>query len=226
VRLLHASHRPRDLYLAKALIQAGHVVETLTSPGDAAVASAGDDYDAVLLEVADLADAPLAALSRCADRAIVVLIADRAEPAARAAALRAGADACLIRPVHVVELEARLAALARFAPAAAPITANGTPLTLNPAARTASLDGQALSLPARDYALLAYMVDHAGEVLSAERILKHVWGESDDPRPERVRMAVARLRQKLEAAFGRPLLETVRGHGYRFGGNMKEVSSG
>jgi DNA-binding response OmpR family regulator len=118
-------------------------------------------------------------------------------------------------------LEARLAALARFAP----VAANGTPLSLNAAARTASLDGQVLSLPARDYALLAYMVDHAGEVLSAERILKHVWGESDDPRPERVRMAVARLRQKLEAAFGRPLLETVRGHGYRFGGNMKEVSS-
>jgi len=226
VRLLHASHRPRDLYLAKALIQAGHVVETLASPGDAAVASAGDDYDAVLLEVADLADAPLAAqlaaLARCADRAIVVLIADRAEPAARAAALRAGADACLIRPVHVVELEARLTALARLGPN----SANGTPLSLNPAARTASLGSQALYLPAREYALLAYMAEHAGQVLTAEQILKHVWGESDDPRPERVRMAIARLRQKLEASFGRPLLETVRGHGYRLSANMKEVSSG
>lgn len=222
MRLLHASHRPRDLYLAKALVQAGHVVETLASPSDAAAASADDDYDAVLLEVADLADAPLAALSRCADRAIVVLIADRAEPAARAAALRAGADACLIRPVHVVELEARLTALARLAP----VTAVGTLLSLNPAARTASLDGRILSLPAREYALLAYMAEHAGEVLTAEQILKHVWGESDEPRPERVRMVVARLRQKLEAAFRRPLLETVRGHGYRFSANMKEVSSG
>ena len=225
MRLLHASHRPRDLYLARALIQAGHVVETLETPGDAAAAVAGDDYDAVLLEVADLTDAPLAALSRCADRAIVVLIADRAAPADRAAALRAGADACLIRPVHVVELEARLAALARLPPAAAR-AAGRSALSLHPASRTASLDGRALSLPSREYALLAYMADHAAEVLTAEQILKHVWGEGDDPRPERVRMAVARLRQKLEAAFGRPFLITVRGHGYRFDGNMKEVSSG
>ncbi len=43
MRLLHASHRQRDLYLAKALIQAGHVVETLASPGDAAVATVASD---------------------------------------------------------------------------------------------------------------------------------------------------------------------------------------
>lgn len=222
MRLLHASHRPRDHYLARALIQAGHVVETLDALDDAAPASADGDYDAVLLEVADLADAPLAALTRCADRTLVVLIADRAEPKARAAALRAGADACLIRPVHVVELEARLAALARLAP----VPAAATPLDLNPTARTASLNGRVLHLPAREYALLAYMADHAGQVLTAEQVLKHVWGEGDDPRPERVRTAVGRLRQKLEAAFGRPLLETVRGHGYRLDANMKEVSSG
>jgi DNA-binding response OmpR family regulator len=223
VRLLHASHRPRDLYLARALTQAGHVVDSLESVDDAATVSA-DDYDVVLLEVADLADAPLPGLSRCADRAIVVLIADRASPAARAAALRSGADACLIRPVHVVELEARLTALARLSPALP--SASPTTLSLHAASRTASLDGSALPLPGREYALLAYMAEHPGEVLTAEQILGHVWGESDDPRPERVRTAVARLRHKLEISFGRPFLITVRGHGYRLDANMKEVSSG
>lgn len=220
MRLLHASHRPRDLYLAKALIQAGHVVETLENLTDAAEAGAGEDYDAVLLEVAALADAPLALLSRWG--APIVLVADRAEPRERVAALRAGADACLVRPVHAVELEARLNALVRHAPA----VGSETPLTLDPVARVAGLDGRILRLPAREYALLVYLADHAGQVLTAEQILKHVWGESDDPRPERVRMALARLRQKLEATFGRPLLTTVRGHGYRFDANMKEVSSG
>lgn len=223
MRLLHASHRPRDLYLARALTQAGHVVDTLESLGDAADASAGEDYDAVLLEVADLADAPLAALSRCADHAILVLIADHATPAARTAALRGGADACLIRPVHVVELEARLAALARLVPASA---AADTGLRFDAASRKVSLEGRALILPSREYALLAYMADHAGQVLPAEQILKHVWGEGDDPRPERVRTAVARLRLKLETAFGRPLLVTLRGHGYRLDANMTGFSSG
>jgi DNA-binding response OmpR family regulator len=225
MRLLHASHRPRDLYLARALIQAGHVVDTLENLGDAATASAGEDYDVVLLEVADVADAPLAALARCAERAILVLIADRASSAARAAALRGGADACLIRPVHVVELEARLAALARLAPTAGG-TAARTALRFEAASRTVSLEGCVLTLPSREYALLAYVADHAGEVLSAEQILKHVWGEGDDPRPERVRTAVARLRLKLEAAFGSPLLVTLRGHGYRLDANMTGFSSG
>jgi DNA-binding response OmpR family regulator len=223
MRLLHASHRPRDLYLARALTQAGHVVDSLERLDDATTASA-DDYDAVLLEVADLADAPLASLSRCADRAILVLIADRASPAARAAALRSGADACLIRPVHVIELEARLTALARLSPISS-VTSPMT-LSLHAASRSVSLDGHSLPLPGREYALLAYMAEHPGEVLTAEQVLGHVWGESDDPRPERVRTAVARLRQKLEATFGRPFLITVRGHGYRFDANMKEVSSG
>ncbi len=213
MRLLHASHRPRDLYLARALIQAGHVVESLDSLDDAASASVGEDYDAVLLEVAALADAPLAALSRRGERALLVLIADQASPAARTAALRAGADACLTRPVHVVELEARLSALARLAPT--PSSAVATGLRFDAAGRKVVLGELSLVLPSREYALLAYMADHAGQVLSAEQILKHVWGEGDDPRPERVRTAVARLRLKLEIAFGRPLLATLRGHGYR-----------
>ncbi len=224
MRLLHASHRPHDLYLVRALGQAGHVVETLNTLDDAASASAGEDYDAVLLEVADLADAPLHALTRCADHRLLILIADHASPAARAAALRAGADACLIRPVHVVELEARLAALVRLTPATPRERRTG--LDLHPASRTVSLESHALPLPAREYALLAYMADHPGQVLTAEQILKHVWGDSDDPHPERVRKATARLRRKLETAFGRPFLTTIRGHGYRFDANMKEVSSG
>ncbi|PXA78127.1 hypothetical protein DMC25_22660 [Caulobacter sp. D4A] len=127
--------------------------------------------------------------------------------------MRAGADACLTRPVHVVELEARLTALARLAPT--PSSAVATGLRFDAAGRKVVLGELSLVLPSREYALLAYMADHAGQVLSAEQILKHVWGEGDDPRPERVRTAVARLRLKLEAAFGRPLLATLRGHGYR-----------
>lgn len=224
MRLLHASHRPRDHYLVKALVEAGHVVEMAGGLDDVAAASAGEDYDAILLEVADLADAPLVSLSRCADRAAVVLVAEQGSASARARALRSGADACLVRPVHVMELEARLVALVRLAP-----TRGGggeLVLRLDAASRTASLEGRSLALPSREYALLTYMAEHAGEVVSAEQILKHVWGEGDDPRPERVRTAMARLRTKLDRAFEKPLLVTLRGHGYRLDANMTGFSSG
>ncbi|MFT4254360.1 MAG: winged helix-turn-helix domain-containing protein, partial [Caulobacter sp.] len=104
-------------------------------------------------------------------------------------------------------------ALARLSPLPAP--AGASSLRFDAAGRKVALEGRSLALPSREYALLAYMADHAGQVLTAEQILKHVWGEGGDPRPERVRTAVARLRLKLEAAFDRPLLTTLRGHGYR-----------
>jgi two-component system OmpR family response regulator len=213
MRLLHAAHRPRDAYLAKALAQAGHVVDTAADLTEALLICADGDYDALLLEVADLADAPVRRLAQAAGRGVLVLIADRAAAAERTAALRDGADACFVRPVHVMELEARLSALARLAPGAP--TPEGA-LSLDPASRTARLGDRGLVLPARDYGLLDYMVSHAGEVLSAGQIQEHVWGEPDDPRPDLVRTAMARLRGKLSGAFGQPFLVTLRGHGYRF----------
>jgi two-component system OmpR family response regulator len=213
MRLLHAAHRPRDAYLAKALAQAGHVVETAADLAEALLICADGDYDALLLEVADLTDIPVRRLAQAAGRGVLVLVVDRAAAADRTAALRDGADACFVRPVHFMELEARLCALARLGPAGA--AAEGA-LSLDPAGRAARLGERSLALPAREYGLLDYMAGHAGEVLSAEQILEHVWGERDDPRPELVRTAVARLRGKLRGAFGQPFLVTLRGHGYRF----------
>lgn len=211
MHLLHVARRTGDTYLAKALTQAGHVVDRATDIGEALLATPPAPYDAVLVEAVDLADLPVARLARSAQGGVLVLVVDHAEPEARTRALRTGADACFIRPVHFRELEARISALARLTPRR---TSEG-PFILDTAARTARLAGQALVLPAQEFRLLEYMTRHAGEVVSARQILDQVWGEHGDPKPELVRTTIARLRGKLADAFGQPFLMTVRGHGYR-----------
>jgi DNA-binding response OmpR family regulator len=222
MRLLHVARRPGEAYLAQALLQAGHVVEAACDVSEALLTAPTGAYDALLIEVADLDEVPIERLVRASDGGLVVLIADQTEPAARTRALRAGADACFARPVHFMELEARLSALVRLGPG---LPAD-SPFALDPATRMARFDDRGLVLPALEFRLLDYMARHAGEVISAAQILEQVWGETSDPKPELVRTVVARLRARLVETFGQPFLVTLRGHGYRLEANMTGFSSG
>ncbi len=219
MRVLHLSPRRRDDYLARALVEAGHVVETASDEAEALLLCAEAAFDAVVLEAQDLAHAPLGRLASAAAPAALALVLDEARSAERARALREGADACFVRPVHFREFEARLAALVRLTPhpSAAETSASGARprLALDPALRAARLAGRSLVLTSGEYRLLDYMAARAGEIIEAERLLRDVWGEQDDPHPDQVRSAVARLRRKLSQSLGAPLLSTVRGHGYR-----------
>ncbi|RAK60550.1 hypothetical protein DJ021_12420 [Phenylobacterium hankyongense] len=223
MRVLHAGLPRGDGYLAHALVEAGHVVETAPDLPDLLLSCAGGEYDVVLVEVAQ-PDQALARRIAAAGGGALALVVDTATAAERTRLLRAGADACFLRPVQFIELEARLSALVGLGRrhAAAPPQA----LALDPAARTARMGGRSLMLPMRDYALLDYLLGRAGEVVGAEQILEHVWGEVGDSGADRVRTAVARLRARLAAAFGAPMIATVRGHGYRLETNMKLYSSG
>jgi two-component system OmpR family response regulator len=221
VRLLHAALPPTDSYLARALAEAGHVVDAAEDLPDLLLVAAGGGYDAVVVELA-AATSDVAAIAAAAGRAVVVAVVDRATPAERAAMLRDGVDAVFARPVHFMELEARLTALARLAPR---IEAGPDAFGLDPASRAARAGGRSVALSMREYALLDYLLGRPGEVVGVEQLLEHVWGDAADAGPERLRTALARLRGKLNAAFGQPMIATVRGHGYRLDAKMKLSSS-
>jgi DNA-binding response OmpR family regulator len=221
VRILHAAWPQRDGYLARALGEAGHVVERADDL--ASLLLAGDeDYDAVLVETEVAGSLPLERISRATGRAVLVLIVERASAIERTRALRQGADACFARPVQFMELEARLSALARLAHGH---SASPNDLALDSASRTARVGDQSVMLPAREFALLDYLAGRPGELASAEQILEQLWGSDSDGGAERVRTTVARLRARLAQAFGAPLIVSVRGHGYRLEAKMKLSSS-
>ena len=146
----------------------------------------------------------------------VIMLTARGEVADRVRGLDLGATDYLGKPFAFAELLARIRARTRR-PAQ-----NGRPasslavgsVTLDLLTREADFDGRHVELSAREFALLAYLMRHPGQVLSRQQILNGVWGYSFDPRSNLVDVYIGYLRRKL-TADGRSPIETVRGMGYR-----------
>lgn len=128
----------------------------------------------------------------------------------RVAGLDAGADDYLIKPFEIEELLARMRALLRRS--TAPIRSVG-PLRVDLRRRRVWADGRVVELTAREFDLLAHLVDAEGEVLSRARLLAAVWATDHDPGTNIVEVHISRLRTKLGTAG--MVVETVRGCGYR-----------
>lgn len=131
------------------------------------------------------------------------------------AALDAGADDVVVRPVTLTEIVARIRALARReAVPRAPALRVGD-LELDPAAHTVHRAGRPVELSPLLFSLLEVFVRHPGQVLTREMLLEAVWDPATDARSNIVEQAVAALRRRVDHPFGRNSLQTVRGKGYR-----------
>jgi DNA-binding response OmpR family regulator len=140
----------------------------------------------------------------------VLMLTARGEVEDRVSGLDSGADDYVVKPFEVEELLARIRALLRRA--AAPLIVVG-PLRLEWRRRAASIDGTPLDLTAREYALLEHLAREPDRFVSRAELLEAVWQTRFDPGTNVVEVYVNRVRNKL----GRhaPMLETVKGPGYR-----------
>ena len=126
--------------------------------------------------------------------------------------LNAGADDFVVKPVRFEELQARLNALFRRHGGRADNAMCVGGITLDPVARTAMLDGAALSLSKQEFRLLALFMDHAGQIMPQADLIEHLYALDDSRDHNAVEVLVGRLRRKI----GRERIATVRGLGYRF----------
>ncbi|MBT9257153.1 response regulator transcription factor [Phycicoccus sp. MAQZ13P-2] len=126
-----------------------------------------------------------------------------------------GADDYLTKPFHFIVLVARLRALARRGAPERPVTLVVGDIVLDPVLRHVTCRGETVSLTAKQYALLSYLMRHPDQVLSKAEILDNVWDPAFDGSENIVEVYVGYLRKKLDTAFGRTSIETVRGMGYR-----------
>jgi DNA-binding response OmpR family regulator len=133
--------------------------------------------------------------------------------------LHGGADDYLTKPFGNDELTARALALLRRRPSAAagdaeaPEVFDDGVIEVNFAAREVSVSGEPVSLTPTEYRLLAALVRHQGQVLSAQTLLDLAWSDPLGIGPDRVKYTVMRLRRKLGASSP---IEAVRGFGYRY----------
>ncbi len=134
----------------------------------------------------------------------------------RVEGLEAGADDYLAKPFAATELLARINALARRPPileVAATIAVGD--LVLDRIRRSVTRAGQRVELQAQELKLLEYMMLHAGEVVTRTMLLENVWSFHFDPKTNIIESHMSRLRAKVDRGFGRELIHTVRGAGYR-----------
>lgn len=203
--------------LAKGLREQSYAVDIAVDGSEALEKAAVNSYDLLLLDVMLPGIDGFEVCRRLrheGSRAPILLLTARGGVDDRIAGLDCGADDYLAKPFDFGELLARIRALLRRGK-----ELRDTVLTLGDLSmdtRThAVLRGYApIPLTAKEYALLEYLMTRKGEVVSRADISEHVWEESYDPFSNLIEVYVQRLRRKLEAPGGAPLLHTRRGEGY------------
>ena len=198
--------------IAQGLRQAGMAVDEVHD-GAAALEAAGQTgYDVIVLD-RDLpavhGDRVCRTLAGGGPRILMLTASTGVED--RVDGLELGADDYLGKPFALVELVARVRALARRAPSAPPVLRRGD-LAVDRARHRASRGDRPLSLTRKEFGILEMLMAADGALVSAEEMLEHVWDAHADPFSNVVSVTLARLRRKLGDP---PLIDTVVGKGYR-----------
>lgn len=202
------------------LRQAGFAVDLAATGAHALELEAINGYDAVVLDLG-LPDMDGAAVCRQlrtrGTTARVVMATARDGVDDRIAGLDLGADDYLVKPYALGELAARLRAVLRRPDPLLPVTLSVADLTLDTATRTGSRGQRNIPLTAKEFLVLEYLMRHAGEVVTRERISAHAWDDNYDPASNVIDVYIGRVRRKVDQPGEPPLMHTMRGAGYRLG---------
>jgi DNA-binding response OmpR family regulator len=213
--LIAEDERGMASFLEKGLASRGYAT-TLVTEGARAVAIATDeDFDLLVLDLG-LPDVDglsvLREIRRRGERLPVLILTARDVLDDKVEGLDAGANDYVTKPFKLDELLARVRVQLREGHGSEPTIIEAGGVTLDVRTRKAMRGGEAIDLTAREFTMLETFMTHAGQVLSREQLLAHVWGYDYDPGSNVVEVYIRYLRRKL----GEELIETVRGMGYRF----------
>jgi DNA-binding response OmpR family regulator len=203
--------------IRRGLEHEGYAADVAATGEEAILQATEHDYDAVVLDVMIPAPDGFAVCRQLRARnrwAPVLMLTARDSVEDRIRGLDAGADDYLVKPFAFGELLARLRALLRRAPAQRPATLRAGDVALDPSAHMVTRAGRPVELSAREFALLEFLLRHAGQVLTRTAMLEHVWDYRYDGDSNVVDVYIGYLRRKLEQPSGAPLIGTVRGVGY------------
>ena len=179
--------------------------------------AASESFDVVILDMRLPGKSGLDVLqslrARGFETPVLVLTAQDAVDA-KVRTFRAGADDYVTKPFAFEELLARVEALSRRPKAVASPVLKVADLEVNRDTREVHRDGALIELTPKEFAVLEYLMRHAGRVMSRTLITEYAWGYHFDPGTNIVDVVINHLRKKVDAGRGRKLITTVRGVGY------------
>jgi two-component system OmpR family response regulator len=179
--------------------------------------AASESFDVVILDMRLPGKSGLDVLqslrARGFETPVLVLTAQDAVDA-KVRTFRAGADDYVTKPFAFEELLARVEALSRRPKAVASPVLKVADLEVNRDTREVRRDGSLIELTPKEFAVLEYLMRHAGRVMSRTLITEYAWGYHFDPGTNIVDVVINHLRKKVDAGRGRKLITTVRGVGY------------
>lgn len=209
-------------FVRKGLNEEGHTVDHADNGRDGLYLAATSRYDAMVLDrllpggIDGLAI--VHSLRQTGNRTPILILSALAEVDDRIRGLRAGGDDYLTKPFAFSELLARVEALVRRSKGVEIQTVLIVDdLRLDLLSYKVMRAGRPIQLQRREFKLLEYLMLHAEQVVTRTMMLENVWEHHFDPQTNVIDVHLSRLRLKIDAGFGRPLLHTVRGIGYRLG---------
>lgn len=204
-------------YVVRGLTEQGFQTELVTDGTEALQAASQGSYDLLVLDLRLPGMTGFEVLRTLRDRGIttpiLVLTAQDALDF-KVQALRAGADDYVTKPFAFEELLARVEALGRRPKQIASKHLRVADLELDIGTREVTRGGRRLELTPKEYAVLEYLMRHAGRVMSRTLITEYAWDYHFDPGTNIVDVVINRLRKKVDQGQATRLIHTVRGVGY------------
>jgi DNA-binding response OmpR family regulator len=206
--------------LRRVLTEERHTVDVANDGVSGLDLAGSDTYDLVILDVMlpGMDGVELCREMRAADvQTPVLMLTARGAVEDRVAGLNAGADDYLAKPFAMEELLARVNALLRRRSQGIEVSQELKvgDLTLNLVRHEVRRGKRVIELTAKEFALLEFLMRHPGQVLTRTQITDHVWRYDLDALSNVVDTYIHYLRDKVDRGFGRPLIKTVRGVGYK-----------
>lgn len=210
-------------YLIKGLREQGFVVDHRASGKEGMFLAASEPYDALIIDrmVPEVDGLTIVQTLRASGNVTPVLVLTALDKVdERVKGLKAGADDYLGKPFSFTELLARLEAITRRK------AGSGTAVTklscgeleMDLLSRKVTRAGKDVDLQAREFALLEYLLRHAGQVVTRTMLLENVWDYNFDPQTNVIDVHISRLRQKIDKGFDKSMIHTLRGAGYKLEG--------
>jgi len=205
-------------FISQGLEAAGFAVDSVDNGEQALSYGLTRSYDAAVVDLMLPRLDGLSLIERWREQKVrmpVLILSAKRSVDERVRGLQAGGDDYVTKPFAFSELLARVQALIRrSSQVSEPATLTYADIALDLLTREVRRAGRSISLQAREFALLEYLLRNAGRVVSKTMILEHIWSYAFDPATNVVDVLVCRLRNKIDRGYDHKLIHTLRGAGY------------